>query len=387
MAGYLFQCRFALLESLRRLRHRADFTVSIETLDDVVFDTPGTAVDLLQTKHHLNRTADLSDGSVDLWKTIRVWCEVGLATPSSADITRFLITTASISPGSAASYLCVSNRDVDKATTRLVTTATSSTNQSNNLAYAAFLTLSPDSRKALLDSVYVIPETPSVSDVEADIEAELYLAVDPKFLPRLREGVEGWWNARVVSHLCDAQRKPILSAELHDEVSRLRDQYRDDNLPIDDDILKAEVDSMGFADRTFVHQLRLIQIGNPRIVTAIRNYFRAFQQRSRWISDDLLLVGELERYEDRLVEEWQLRFDQMKDDLGEAATDPFMLKEAAAIYKWVENHLHPQIRARCEEAFVSRGTYQMLADNQRVGWHPEFSTRLKHLLEKLEAAP
>ena len=51
--GYLYQVRSALFWALRRLKVEPDFLVSIETLDDVTFETTaGDATDLLQTKHH-----------------------------------------------------------------------------------------------------------------------------------------------------------------------------------------------------------------------------------------------------------------------------------------------------------------------------------------------
>ena len=34
------------------------------------------------------------------------------------------------------------------------------------------------------------------------------------------------------------------------------------------------------------------------------------------------------------------------------------------------------IRPSCQESFITRGTYQMLANRLRVGWHPEFQSRL-----------
>lgn len=58
--GYLYQVRYALLEALRRLRKEQEFLVSIETLDDVVFEEAGEAPELLQTKHHLNKVGDLT---------------------------------------------------------------------------------------------------------------------------------------------------------------------------------------------------------------------------------------------------------------------------------------------------------------------------------------
>jgi hypothetical protein len=76
LVGYLYQVRVALLWAMRRLRLGREFIVSLETLDDVLFETKGgTPEELLQTKHHRNREAVLTDASVDLWKSLRVWFE------------------------------------------------------------------------------------------------------------------------------------------------------------------------------------------------------------------------------------------------------------------------------------------------------------------------
>lgn len=44
--GYLYQIRCALLESLRRLPDGHEFTMSIETLDAVVFDQDGNYLNI-----------------------------------------------------------------------------------------------------------------------------------------------------------------------------------------------------------------------------------------------------------------------------------------------------------------------------------------------------
>ena len=68
--GYLYQCRLALWFALVRLRDLDDTDVAIESLDDVTFSTDGKPTELLQTKHHLNTSANLTDASPDLWKTL-----------------------------------------------------------------------------------------------------------------------------------------------------------------------------------------------------------------------------------------------------------------------------------------------------------------------------
>ena len=64
--GYFYQVRYALLDALRRLPEGERFCVGIETLDDVVFEKDGTGADVLQTKHHINAHANLTDASSDL---------------------------------------------------------------------------------------------------------------------------------------------------------------------------------------------------------------------------------------------------------------------------------------------------------------------------------
>jgi hypothetical protein len=72
MLGYLYQVRVALLWAIRRSR-AGDFSVSVETLDDVSFESNGDPIAVLQTKHSLHGTSGLSDLSPDLWKTLRIW--------------------------------------------------------------------------------------------------------------------------------------------------------------------------------------------------------------------------------------------------------------------------------------------------------------------------
>lgn len=71
--GYLYQCRYALLEGLCAVRNTPQLFISIEKFDDVAFEANGEPTDLIQTKHHIDKTGDLFDSSVDLWKTIAVW--------------------------------------------------------------------------------------------------------------------------------------------------------------------------------------------------------------------------------------------------------------------------------------------------------------------------
>lgn len=383
--GYLYQVRVALLWSLRRLKTSQSFLVSLETLDDVTFEVGGQPDELLQTKHHTNREARLTDASPDLWKTLRVWFEGYANGDIPTGTSLHLLTTGKAAEGTAAAYLCTRNRDVGTALNALESTARSSTSSDNTAAYKAFLATTSSVRRVLLDSVYVIDAAPSVTDLEGELRAEVYWAAEPQYHEAFVQRLEGWWLRRALKQLVGIKTGDrILSDEIEAQMSDLREQFKADSLPIDEDLLTFSLDEATYeahADSVFVCQVELAKAGEKRIVAAVRDYYRAFEQRSRWLRDDLLLIGEIEKYEKRLIEEWELVFDGIKDELGADAADSAREKAAREVLTWAERAtIRIPARPSVIEPFITRGSLHMLADKLRVGWHPEFRKRLEHLL-------
>lgn len=380
--GYFYQVRLALLESLRRLCAGNEFMVSIETLDDVIFERSDNALDVLQTKHHIGRPANLTDASEDLWKTLRIWCEQVAAGAIPNGSTYFLVTTEAAGKGSAASYLRADDeRSPKKAMERLNSTATSSTNTENLSGYMAYKALTVDDRLELLNRTYILDSSHRVDALDNQLQQFIYVAVDEDHVNAFLERLEGWWFRRVVVHLVEKNAWPIIREELASAMSDFREQFKRDNLPIDQDLMLQSIDASGYQDKVFVEQLRLIGLSDPRILIAINDYFRAFEQRSRWMREDLLLIGELGKYEATLVREWNIRFERMRQRLGESATDELLRENAQTLYEWIETGLHPSIRPRVTEPTIARGTYHILSDIPRVGWHAEFEERVRRVLE------
>lgn len=387
--GYLYQVRSALLWTLRRLKSEPDFLVGIETLDDVAFETVGgDPRELLQTKHHRNGTASLTDASTDLWKTLRIWFE-GRASgdiPTTASLC--LVTTGQATNGSAPFYLRTNGRDVDAAVARLDATAQSSMSKANAPAYGAYLAAGSNQRKELLNRVTVLDAAPTVEDLDRELRQEVFWAVDKEHHTAFLDRLEGWWFRRVLHQLSNAELDRVGSVEVEAQMSDLREGFKQDALPIDDDLLGFSLDEATRAAHegsNFVQQLGLINIGKRRMAAAIRDYYRAFEQRSRWVRDELVVSLDLSKYEKRLVEEWELIFDGMRDELGDSASDMAKEEAARSILAWGERAAIP-IRPNVTEPFVCRGSLHMLADEIRIGWHPEFRDRLAHLLSSSEGA-
>lgn len=390
--GYLYQVRVALLWSLSRIKQE-EFVVSLETLDDVTFEAKGGPVEeLLQTKHHRTREASLTDMSADLWKSLRVWFEGHANGRIPTATSLYLLTTAAAPAGSAASYLRREERDVARAQTLLEAVPSSSQNQALVPAFTAFNAVSVAVRRTILDRVIVLDQASGVLTIDSDLKAEVFWTTDPKHHDAFLQRLEGWWLRRVIKQLsASPQPAGILSAEIEAEMTDLREQFKQDNLPIDDDLLQFTLDDATHAAHDgyqFVHQLKLIEAGKKRVAAAIRDFYRAFEQRSRWLREDLLLVGDLSRYEGKLVEEWELIFEAAKDEIEATAAEAEKRKAARSILAWAEKATIP-IRPGVTEPFVVRGSFHMLADEKppRIGWHPDFHDRLAEILNPSGSVP
>ncbi len=379
MQGYMFQCRFALLEMLRRLPTNSSVSLAIETLDDVVFLKDGSPAEIVQVKHHISRKANLTDASVDLWKTVGIWMDF-FAQSSAQDAAFVMVTTSKAPVDSAAYFLTSKHRNLESAMKKLSQTAQTATNKETQDSRSRFLSLSEDKQKELLKGAFIIDCIPQCDDMEQELQKVLWLACDRTKLVTFLIYLEGWWFQRVIKSLSDSTKRTILGEELDAQLNDLRESLKSDSLPVHDDLKSATVDDKLYKDYVFVHQLRLIEIGTKRISHAVNNYYRAFEQRSRWMREELLYVGDIEEYERQLIEEWEVHFETMKENLGASVAEQEKIKAAQELYRWAEQDANIPIKDKCRESFITRGSYQILSDKKVIGWHLEFQARLEELL-------
>lgn len=389
-AGYLFQVRAALALALEGPDTQS---VIIEGLDDITIQQNDKPSVLLQLKHHATQ-ASLSNASADLWKTIRVWSTYlhdGRLSPLGTTLT--LLTTASAEAQSIASMLKHgASRNVVAALGLLREVARTSRNQALESAFEAWARLLPSQQEALVNSIYIMDRSPDVIGIEDRVEQSLRLSVRTEHIHSLRERLEGWWFGKAVRALRDHDASPIHGAEVHNKVIALAEQFHPDALPID--FLDADPpqapDPTG-DPRRFVHQLREIAVGTSRIQRAIVDYYRAFEQRSRWAREELVDPEELKRYETTLVDEWHRYSDALADETPPSSLDEADQREfGKKVFRWMEIDADIRIRPNVTEAYVMRGSYHILADADplRVWWHPLFAQRLAALLAAgAEGAP
>ena len=313
--------------------------------------------------------------------------------------TEFLVITTAIAPDDTSAFYLKKdrNRNVKTAYEKLRDVCLNSSNQDHKKYYEAFLNTDETIIKSLISQICVIDSASDIVDVEKDIRKEIRYTCLPKYENQIIERLEGWWYQKAIEALCSDSPIFITQSQVRSYIVSVGQEYADDNLPIDIfDIGSLNENDFSENERVFYEQLKLICLGNRRMQIALRDYYRAFKQRANWVRNDLLYIDELEKYEERLIDEWEHAFAAMEDNLAEysGVTEEEKIEEGRRLFSDIEKK-DIRIRPKCQEAFVMRGSYHMLANQLKVGWHIDFYDRLKKLLapgeggdtdEKLEYA-
>lgn len=383
--GYIYQARLALLNLLQLPE---DTAVFLEKDDDLDFIDVEGGKSLASLKH--KAVGDrLTDLSTDFWKSVNIWLarykRDGRAT---SNLRFFLFTTGMVSTGSFLARLLpgqpVATGDVETLTELADAALAESTSRLIAPIATAFNELSDSEKQDFLERILILDSSPRIGDIPTIIRDKHMRSIRREHREFVFERLEGWWTDAVIKQLTGARMEGIFGYEVSDRLSNFAEEYKVDNLPITfrGRVPGHEIDTDG-DPRLFVAQLREIGISSSRIRSAILDYYRAFEQRSAWARENLLVSGEVEEYEDRLADEWNrykdVVFERLKDDSAEDA-----LREAGAtLYNWAEFETGKieslRIRARVTEPYVLRGSFHILADaspEPKVYWHPRFLDRL-----------
>lgn len=374
MLGYLYQVRFALYLSLKKLPEADDpeqFNISIEKLDDVAFDKEGSAIEVLQTKFHC-KPGNLTNRSVDFWKTIRIWVE----SIKSGDVELgktilTLITTQALPLDTISFYLNNGlGRDTSKAL-QLMSEISKEENDTNSKGYAAFSSLSDIQKHALVESIYVLGKSDNLVEIRSKICRYGRQSVPTTSVDAFVDRLEGIWFKWCIETLSATPSSVINLGLLQDIIDNLRPEYTATNLPAEfvnelPDVIELEQDM-----RIFVQQLRLFNAPKTMVEQAITYYFRAFEQRTKWSIDGLLRPGELSKYDQRLCDEWKDKQAYL-EIMADISSEQAIRKYSAKLYNHCLQHGAIPIRPDFVETYVAKGSYQILSDRLIIGWHPEF---------------
>lgn len=387
--GYIYQTRLALLQLLQLPE---DTAIYLEKDDDLDF-IDGSGVKSLASLKHKAAGDRLTNLSTDFWKSVNIWLARYKRDGRAASNMRFfLFTTGTVSTDSFLARLLphqpIAFSDPAPLTKLADTALSKSTSTLIAPIAATFNELSDIEKQDFLERILILDGSPRIDDIPALIKDKHMRSIRREHREFVFERLEGWWTDAVIEHLTGARPEGIFGYEVSDKLSNFAEEYKADNLPITfRGKLPADEIDTDTDPRLFVAQLREIGISANRIRSAILDYYRAFEQRSAWARENLLVLGEVEEYEDRLTDEWgrykDVAFEKLKEDSAEEA-----LREAGVtLYNWAEFETGKieslRIRARVTEPYILRGSFHILADSTpepKVYWHPRFLDRLGNVL-------
>ncbi|HEU4452813.1 MAG TPA: ABC-three component system protein [Longimicrobium sp.] len=369
---------YALLALLDSAEHEA---VSIETQDDVVLH--GDQPTLIQLKHRLANPPALTIRSPDIWKTIAIWASVPPTDPNRC----LLVTTAEIANGSSLVQLLAVDgsrdrveSDLSEEANRVIEARLSQANEGKQLSFSdraagceAYRALTPAQRQILVSRITIVPGSLTIDDIPAAVARRLATILGAPVSASIAERLIEWWDRRIVLSLLGRLSRIITKAELQ---ARILDFIVEAGTPrLPDHFSAALPNSLdqelgGMMER----QILLVRGGPSRVIRAARARWRARSQRERWMNEDASMASIIHDYDQHLLEEWEDRFNPMCDDC--AALDAMGQCDAGlSMLEW--SHLHAPtdlrpIQESWSHNYLIQGTYQQMAEELQVGWHPKF---------------
>lgn len=387
--GFIYQPRLALLHLLQLPE---DTAVFLEKDDDLDFVDGDGGKSLASLKHKAIGDK-LTDLSTDFWKSVNIWLVRYKSDGRNASNLRFfLFTTGTVSANSfLARFLSdppVVSDDAPTLTTLAKAALAKSKSQTITPIAMSFNDLSDDEKQDFLERILIFDGSPRIDDIPATIRDKHMRSIRREHREFVFERLEGWWTDAIIKQLTGTSTDGIFGYEVSDKLSSIAEEYKADNLPITfrKKVPDEEIDTEN-DPRLFVAQLREIGLSSSRIRSAILDYYRAYEQRSAWAREHLLVSGEVEEYEDRLTDEWSRYKDVVFEKLKDDSADNALREAGATLYNWAEFETGKieslRIRAKVTEPYVLRGSFQILADatpEPRVYWHPRFLDRIAKVL-------
>lgn len=384
--GYIFQGEYALL-----ILFDADYEskVSIETSDDVTLI--GSVPTLHQIKHTLaSKPGTLTIKNDGLWNTLEIW----VTHPDTQTANFVFVTSASVKSNDILECLCADRaqqRDTKllaqallKEAQRVIYERELAKNNNEKLPYKdrasaceEILKLGEQGLETLLTRTTILDGSCNAFNIPEEVKERLKNHVPLERREPIAERLLEWWERRVAKALLNKNREKNISEiskqELLARINQLIIECSEDNLPDDYssiDPQREDIDSL--SNGMMEEQINLVNGKSHRVARAARYRWQAINQRHRWMTYDLSLAHEIDKFDKRLFDEWNDKYSIMVQE-NEGECDGKLAEEGLKILDWTHDEAPfkiPHIKSSWQHPFITRGSYQELANSGKIGWHP-----------------
>lgn len=349
------------------LKAPAGAKVSLEFIEDTAIHGDGQLL-LEQSKSAISGNP-ISDSSQELWKSFANWatlCASGQVDPS---ITRFRMYVCPQKKGDLASRLhaALDDTDADALLTKIGKKVKAGEEEIGcNPKILEFLSANLDVRRTIIRNFELIVETDPIEPIREVIQ----FSVLPESLDDFCRYAIGSAKTQV-AELIRSKKPPIIDATLFR--SQLGSFIRKHGalgllLPTTERPEAARVNTIINAAPVFVQQLLKVNMGNEHVVGAVSDFLRSDADRTVWAAEGRIVEESLEELNQALESHFILIRDEV-EDLHSHRDEEVRGRQ---VYRQCVQR-QESLEGRSVPSYFIVGTFNLLADSARVGWHPRFA--------------
>jgi hypothetical protein len=186
-----------------------------------------------------------------------------------------------------------------------------------------------------------------------------------------------WWGRQAIYSLCGERNRMISRTELQQQFSAVVADIDQGKLLPDFETVGQPEDYQ--PDGMLTRQIQLVDGKASDLSRAIREEWKAREQRSKWLNSNPAMAVAIDEYDKVLKEHWSDRHCQMAEDCA-GVEDKEKRASGLKLLRWTHEEAPSMVRPVAHgwnAAYYVRGSYQVLAIDLEVGWHPDFLKLLK----------
>jgi hypothetical protein len=384
--GFWYQAYFALLTLVKLTTDEA--AIGIEQLDDVELKADKQLL-LYQLKHSISANPPpITITSRSLWRTVKVWIDA-LPHVNLAETTLHLIAVGHIPAESPLRAL--TDWDADRASLvaamtdeagRVIEAREAAAKIKETLPFSdrvdgcrAFLKLSESERLNLLRRSIIRPDSPTVAEIEREIAGHMNFVL-PEHRSAVAQRLIEWWDRQIVYSLCGERDRVITRGEYQSQIMAIVADIEQGKLVAEFETVSHPEDYQ--PDGMLARQIALVKGKSYDLERAIREEWKAREQRARWLTDNPAMATKIIAYDAILREHWSDLHTELVDECA-SLDDDGKCKSGLKLLRWTHHDAPSAVRPIADgwaAPYYVRGTYQVLAINLEVGWHPDYETLL-----------
>lgn len=324
-------------------------------------------------------TNPLTDRSVAFWKSIRNWVEAIANGSLVASTTHFHLFVTTATPGIIAQSFHDAGSIDDarkafaKAKTDLKWTGTNLSDYAEDLRphLQVVFTAFPDMVAEMIARFQILNGLGDAHDRVRPMMLQELVSEDA--CDDVVKWAHGWVKERVDRLLNAKKLVRITRQEFHDALlNYVRVNDRATMLRSIAGVPSHEEITSELSLRVYVRQARLISLDEDTVLEAVNDFLAASVDRTAWADDGYISEADVKAYSKDLTSTWKHKRgstlvghkDKSNQDKGKILYHDCMQVTAG-------------LQGLATPAHFCRGSLHALADDQTIGWHPDYGAELK----------